>query len=62
MNRITEVVTCWKYRGNRLANPLVIARRLIVYPFLVFAVAITCAIAALGFGADAGKDIWKEIF
>jgi hypothetical protein len=52
-----------KYKGRELANPIVIIRRLIAYPFLYMLRIIYCAVLVLGWGWDSCdvERIWNDM-
>ena len=61
MSPIREVVTQWRFKGERLARPDMIVRRLIALPFLRFAESLVVVFVALGWGVDEACDVWREL-
>jgi len=61
MTPLIEVITRWRYRGERLARLDLILRRLIALPCLRFAESLVVVFVALGWGVDEACDVWREL-
>ncbi len=48
----------WQYKGQRLAPPITIIRRLIALPILRLAQCLVFASIWFGWGIDDAKDFW----
>lgn len=51
----------WEYKGNKLAPPQTIARRLIAWPFLQFARCLIFIIVLGGWGLYEAKEAWNKL-
>ena len=53
----------WTFEGRKLANPITIIRKIMVFPFLYLAVILYCILVALfEFSIDAGIDAYCNNF
>ena len=50
----------WSWKGNQLAAPHTIARRLCAFPFVVVFRVLYCAAIFAGWGAFAAKLAWSD--
>lgn len=53
----------WTFEGRKLANPISIIRKIMVFPFLYLAVILYCILVALfEFSIDAGIEVYCNNF
>lgn len=49
----------WQYKGRPLANPLIILRRLVAFPFRIVLIVLLCVVTGVGWGSDKAQDCWE---
>lgn len=50
----------WSYNGEKLANPLLILIRIILYPIYWILLSLTCIAAWITFGKFSAESLWEE--